>query len=34
MSVPTIPLWMGLAAAIPVTWSPIRVYFLITIISR
>ena len=32
MSVPTIPLWMGLAAAIPVTWSPILVYFIITII--
>lgn len=32
MSVPTIPLWMGLAAAIPVTWSPILVYFVITII--
>ena len=32
MSVPTIPLWMGLAAAIPVTWSPILVYFIITLI--
>jgi peptide/nickel transport system permease protein len=32
MSVPTIPLWMGLAAAIPVTWSPILVYFIITMI--
>jgi peptide/nickel transport system permease protein len=32
MSVPTIPLWMGLAAAIPVTWSPALVYFIITII--
>lgn len=32
MSVPTIPLWMGLAAAIPVTWSPIFVYFIITLI--
>ncbi|WP_454857129.1 ABC transporter permease [Rhizobium binxianense] len=32
MSVPTIPLWMGLAAAIPVTWSPILVYFIITVI--
>src|ERR1700722_5002393 len=30
MSVPTIPLWMGLAAAIPVTWSPVLVYFIIT----
>nr|WP_319518608.1 ABC transporter permease [uncultured Martelella sp.] len=32
MSIPTIPLWMGLAAAIPVTWSPILVYFFITVI--
>lgn len=32
MSVPTIPLWMGLAAAIPVTWSPIMVYLIITMI--
>ena len=31
-SIPTIPLWMGLAAAIPITWSPIRVYFTITLI--
>jgi len=32
ISLPTIPLWMGLAAAIPLTWDPIAVYFLITII--
>ena len=31
-SVPTIPLWMGLAAAIPRDWSVIQVYFAITII--
>jgi peptide/nickel transport system permease protein len=31
-SVPTIPLWMGLAAAVPNSWSPQRVYFAITII--
>ncbi|MGV3650264.1 MAG: ABC transporter permease [Devosia sp.] len=31
-SIPTIPLWMGLAAAIPLTWPPLTVYFLITII--
>lgn len=31
-SIPTIPLWMGLAAAIPVAWPPLRVYFIITII--
>jgi peptide/nickel transport system permease protein len=29
---PTIPLWLGLAAAIPLTWSPLHVYFVITII--
>ncbi|MCY4484525.1 MAG: ABC transporter permease [Spirochaetaceae bacterium] len=31
-SMPTIPLWMGLAAAIPDFWSPVLVYFMITII--
>jgi peptide/nickel transport system permease protein len=31
-SIPTIPLWMGLAAAIPVNWSPLQVYFTITLI--
>ena len=31
-SIPTIPLWMGLAAAVPTSWSPQRVYFAITII--
>ena len=31
-SLPTIPLWMGLSAAIPLTWHPISVYFAITII--
>jgi peptide/nickel transport system permease protein len=31
-SLPTIPLWLGLAAALPLTWSPIRVYFAITLI--
>lgn len=31
-AMPTIPLWLGLAAAIPVTWSPLRVYFVITLI--
>jgi peptide/nickel transport system permease protein len=31
-SVPTIPLWMGLAAAMPKTWSIQQVYFTITII--
>jgi peptide/nickel transport system permease protein len=31
-SLPTIPLWMGLAAALPTDWPPLRVYFGITII--
>lgn len=31
-SVPTIPLWMGLAAAIPLEWPPLRTYFVVTII--
>jgi peptide/nickel transport system permease protein len=31
-SVPTIPLWMGLAAAVPSSWSPQQVYFAITLI--
>ena len=31
-SIPTIPLWMGLAAALPHDWSVIQVYFAITII--
>ncbi len=31
-SIPSIPLWLALAAIMPVTWSPILVYFGITII--
>ena len=31
-AIPTIPLWMGLAAAIPKTWTPLTVYFLITVL--
>jgi peptide/nickel transport system permease protein len=31
-TLPTIPLWMGLAAALPAQWSALRVYFGITII--
>ncbi len=31
-SIPTIPLWMGLAAALPMDWPPLRVYFGITVI--
>lgn len=31
-ALPTIPLWMGLAAAMPLDWGPIQVYFMITLI--
>ena len=31
-SLPTIPLWMGLAAAVPIAWPQARTYFMITII--
>jgi peptide/nickel transport system permease protein len=31
-ALPTIPLWMGLAAAVPLDWGPIQTYFMITII--
>ncbi len=31
-SIPTIPLWMALSAALPATWPVIRIYFGITII--
>jgi peptide/nickel transport system permease protein len=31
-SIPTIPLWMGLAAALPADWDVVKVYFAITII--
>lgn len=31
-SIPTIPLWMSLAAILPKEWSPLRVYFAVTII--
>jgi len=30
--IPRIPLWMGLVAAIPLTWDPLAVYFGITVI--
>ncbi|MBN1582816.1 MAG: ABC transporter permease [Anaerolineae bacterium] len=30
--VPTLPLWMALSAAVPPFWSPIRVYFGITVV--
>lgn len=31
-SIPTLPLWMGLSAALPPFWSPVKVYFGIVII--
>lgn len=31
-SLPTIPLWLGLAAALPLTWGPLKIYFAITVI--
>lgn len=31
-SIPTIPLWMGLSAAVPEDWSVVQTYFAITII--
>lgn len=31
-AMPTIPLWLGLAAAIPPAWSPLQVYFVTTLI--
>ncbi|MHB1317761.1 MAG: ABC transporter permease [Anaerolineae bacterium] len=32
ISIPTIPLWMALSAAVPASWTSIQVYFAITII--
>ncbi len=32
ISIPTIPLWMSLSAALPRDWTPIKIYFGITII--
>jgi len=32
ISIPTIPLWMALSAAVPASWTPIQVYFAITLI--
>ncbi|MGL5138564.1 MAG: ABC transporter permease, partial [Beijerinckiaceae bacterium] len=31
-AIPTIPLWMGFAAAIPQNWEPLTVYFIITVL--
>jgi peptide/nickel transport system permease protein len=32
ITIPTIPLWMGLSAAVPTAWDPVRTYFSITLI--
>lgn len=32
ISIPKLPLWMGLSAALPESWPPLRVYFAITLI--
>ena len=32
ISIPTLPLWMGLTAALPPKWPALRVYFEITVI--
>jgi peptide/nickel transport system permease protein len=31
-SFPTLPLWMALSAAVPSTWSPLKMYFGITVV--
>lgn len=31
-ALPTIPVWMALAAAVPAEWPPVRIYFMITVI--
>jgi len=32
MSIPTLPLWLSLAAVVPIDWPALRVYFMISII--
>ena len=32
LSLPTIPIWLGLSAALPQDWSPLTRYFAITLI--
>jgi peptide/nickel transport system permease protein len=32
ISIPTLPFWLALAAAVPLDWSPLQVYFMITVI--
>jgi peptide/nickel transport system permease protein len=31
-SIPTLPLWMGLSAAIPLKWPPLRIYAIIVVV--
>src|SRR5690606_40650048 len=32
MSIPTLPLWLGLAASVPPQWGPVPTYLMITVI--
>jgi peptide/nickel transport system permease protein len=32
LSIPQLPLWLALAAVVPLTWSAVKVYFMITVI--
>jgi peptide/nickel transport system permease protein len=32
LSLPTVPLWMGLSAALPAKWPPLKIYFSVVII--
>ncbi len=32
LSIPTLPIWLALAAAVPIHWSALRVYFMISVI--
>ena len=32
LSIPQIPLWMALSAALPASWSPLQIYFAITVV--
>lgn len=32
MSIPSLPLWMALGAALPLNWGVVQVYFAITVV--
>ncbi len=32
ISIPTLPIWLAVAAAVPLDWGPVQVYFIITVI--